>query len=488
MKPIELLYAIAPLMLLTGCDDEKGGGVKPDVSATSAAAKPSGSTVPAVAAVASAPADAGPPACLADASWFKDPQMPTEVPLGKNADNCSFHQFEWQMFLDLVKPSGEGIELESWMPDFGVFVPANQKPVDWGKRPPPPAGCNVPGGASKHILRQVPRLAGLPAGITTEGILEAGSNAPLVDKNHRWVQFEVTVNKTQYDYLTQCDLYRQGCFTSSAANISFPAGSVELKTAWRIVETCDLPDSPKPCKPEDASRYYTTKAVVTPYGVPASANKCQAVTVALVGLHAVHKTPLHPEWIWATFEHVDNAPDCTNPAQPPPGGWTFNDPSCDATKCPPNAFINACNPTDPTKKNKFDPTCAKPPIPTQVCRKNPEGGGSATNMGNIISINESIHKLMPASWAVWKNYKLVGGLWKDISQSPPTQAGSLLAANTTAETYLQTINCFACHTPAPVTTPPNLQADFSHVFGAMQGGGACPGTLPPQCTAPPPSK
>lgn len=30
--------------------------------------------------------------------------------------------------------------------------------------------------------------------------------------------------------------------------------------------------------------------------------------VVLVGLHIAHKTETFPQWSWATFEHVDNAP------------------------------------------------------------------------------------------------------------------------------------------------------------------------------------
>ena len=33
------------------------------------------------------------------------------------------------------------------------------------------------------------------------------------------------------------------------------------------------------------------------------------VLVGLVGLHVVQKTKQLPQWMWATFEHVDNAPD-----------------------------------------------------------------------------------------------------------------------------------------------------------------------------------
>ena len=38
------------------------------------------------------------------------------------------------------------------------------------------------------------------------------------------------------------------------------------------------------------------------------------VTLGLVGLHIVHKTDSEPQWIWSTFEHVNNVPAAADPA------------------------------------------------------------------------------------------------------------------------------------------------------------------------------
>ena len=60
-------------------------------------------------------------------------------------------------------------------------------------------------------------------------------------------------------------------------------------------------------------------------------HSCEEKKVALVGLHFVHKTKSRPQWIWTTFEHIDNVPD---PDQDPTPGktYTFNngDPSVPA--------------------------------------------------------------------------------------------------------------------------------------------------------------
>jgi hypothetical protein len=42
----------------------------------------------------------------------------------------------------------------------------------------------------------------------------------------------------------------------------------------------------------------------------------------LVGLHVVLTVKDHPEFVWATFEHVRNAPGLTSQASPPTVLWT----------------------------------------------------------------------------------------------------------------------------------------------------------------------
>ncbi|MGG1948753.1 hypothetical protein AB1286_28755 [Trinickia sp. NRRL B-1857] len=80
----------------------------------------------------------------------------------------------------------------------------------------------------------------------------------------------------------------------SSQYVSFPAGAVEVKAAWRRL-------SPT----EDPSRYYMTKVR---YYVHDAAGKIESVDteMALVGLHIIHKTETAPYFIYATFEQADN--------------------------------------------------------------------------------------------------------------------------------------------------------------------------------------
>jgi hypothetical protein len=70
-------------------------------------------------------------------------------------------------------------------------------------------------------------------------------------------------------------------------------GAMEVKTAWRELVPQD-----------DASTFFTRKVIVYapgPHGSIFSFNK----TYALIGLHIIHKTQNHPNFVFATFEHVN---------------------------------------------------------------------------------------------------------------------------------------------------------------------------------------
>jgi len=73
-------------------------------------------------------------------------------------------------------------------------------------------------------------------------------------------------------------------------------GAIELKAAW--MEVNDL-QNPK------WKRYKLSTATV----LDPTTGKLRNTTVALVGLHVLHKTAKQPTWVWATFEHIDNVPD-----------------------------------------------------------------------------------------------------------------------------------------------------------------------------------
>jgi hypothetical protein len=409
--------------------------------------------------------------CNASASWFTSPSFPSVVADGGSND-CVFHQFAWQAFIDVVQPASSGGRVfENWMPDYGIFVPAGTTITPWGQQPSAPCSSSPKAdarNAKKLFLRpRVPKGAGFGVDAGSD---DQATGDPLYDQAKNVVYYSIWINETQYNFIAQCDFNNTTCITSAPATTALPAGSTELKAAWRTFPNGNAPKD-----------MYTIQGQV--------GDSCQLVTMGLVGFHLVTNTAAHPEFIWATFEHNSNAPDCTNPQKAPPAGWSFNNPSCNTTNCPPNQ----------TKVN-----------PTQVCRVAPQGGGSTQNTSAMIALNASVQstlqgliKSTPGKYdnmAIWLNYQMTGNLWTVNGALPPSSsnfAGSKENANTTLETFIQGNgnNCFTCHTqaqfvnksvkpPVPMGFPNGAPANFSHLWGFAQQTGGCnngKGPLPASC-------
>lgn len=143
----------------------------------------------------------------------------------------------------------------------------------------------------------------------------------LVDQNNRLALFEVRMNRDEFEFLKETGYADTGAYDVGgplgqlnwqAPPIQFPdnirgmtkTGAIEIKAAWRVLCT----DPTKCTKVDDPSHYYTRDAVFykrDPLGGEAT---CVPVKVGLVGLHIAHKSFWAPQWVWSTFEHVDNVP------------------------------------------------------------------------------------------------------------------------------------------------------------------------------------
>jgi hypothetical protein len=434
--------------------------------------------------------------CTAEASWITSPSLPAEV--GGSQEICDFEKFAWQSLLYLVQPTPDErqiLEFETWMPYYGIFVGADQQPTPYGQHPPDP--CNPREAVAGRAIGAAPFIF---SSITKQ----AGVEHALFDPAGKPAWYNLRVNESAYDMLTRCDLYRSHCagqlidgnvgidVVAKYPDLSFPDGAVELKTGWKTLTA------------EEAASglFYTVSGWVQPE------TTCEPVTLGLVGIHIVSKTQDFPAFLWATFEHRNNAPDCTDLDAPPPlgGSWSFFDPA-------------AC---DNCTTNRYDP-----PNPTQVCRMHPQGDSTlgvfpngqdcevdplqyacqeatrkmlAESTGAIREINASAQSLIASHGGeidkVWANYELVGNVWtRDQVITPPqlqAQVGSLSAANTTMETYVQngeagvtaTNSCFSCHDQSykqGIWLPP---AGLSHIFAEAvpDTGGCTGGSLPDSCS------
>ena len=435
------------------------------------------------------PAVATATACLADNSWITSPNPPSEigngVPIGDET-NCQFYQFSWQWFLQEVSPSTSSPGDRNFE-TLRVF------------QPNVPKQCSLPAArgkaaAANALLVRVAQVAdnSLDPVSTAEFEQFQADHFSLYDQNKNVVLYNMWYSDAM-------------CSPTPAG---FPAGSMEIKTAWRQLTASD-----------DAATYYTMQVTDTHVSPT-------PITLGLVGMHLVNSTANHPEFVWASFEHSTNAPNCDGTPTTPTAGWSFA--NADAAKCLATGGIAGCTqyafnaggPQD-GDQNPYTGT------PTNVCQLYPHGNDTGdtaangnnnkTNLSNITELNAQMGnflRALPATdpMAVWTNYTLVGGLWTNggvpvctgnpsvctnpvpSSKAPASttnpERGSLQLTNVTMETFEQgptssVPNCFSCHQYA--VTDPAAQTNalnVSHLACALLGpdSGAsvdCPKTQVP---------
>lgn len=453
--------------------------------------------------------------------WFAAPRWPADV---ASQDDCEMFTFAWQELAYLVQPiAGSQIELQRWISDEELFSSDGEPDLSPSRR--------APDALPSRLLRKASGVPGLRrGGAEAQHDLLAASNVPLVDRDGRNVRFSVLTDATEAEHIRRCDLYRSACFDQTSGSIRLPYGSAELKLAWRISQAC------RPGSLDDAQCQRAKKRFL----LARSTVDGEAVMLELLGIHIIHKTPTHPEWLWATFEHRDNAPDCSRlDAEPPEGGWTLYDPACEerqatdpawkseycqannyCTPCPKTltqaeiataeqlleAFdlhdwqvpdTVTCTPYPHVIAGLYDPTCVAPPIPAQVCRE-------ASLEGPIREVNDQVREALvglPGDPALWANYILVGVLWKEDGEQGADDAGVLKLTNTTMETFLQQLTfdptdpdnpkkevfntgCLVCHGPDPLLTTQRNgpMADYSFIFYSLEDPGGCSSDQPAACT------
>jgi hypothetical protein len=404
----------------------------------------------------SGPADAQQP-CTAPAAWFPHSQTPEPNSAGfpSNPDNCDFHQWSWNAFLWLTQDvKGE--------PRFLRF---------------PPDGIEVKPGILSALIGRSAKAR------TLNSVQQAGPDGIMVDLQGRAIYYSIHSNATFGDFIKQNGLLDPAKLRAFDPNKSFPVGTLTLKAAWKVV----VPG-------EDVSTFYTRAArialLTTRNGKITVSRQTRPARVALVGFHIAGAVKGHPEMIWATFEHVRNAPDLPKPVNDMAPGdpvsdqsWTFYKANTPFRDCNINSAGSGALKLNETRQ-MLSPV-------TQVCRIIPSGGGSPTNLGDIKSMNDSVHSQLKD---VFNNYFEVGAIWFaatdglkpnctfqpgslecPVEPGKPLLTGSTQLSNTTVETFTQAQsaqnNCFACHNTVQVTSPnttapslPGLNVDISHVL------------------------
>jgi hypothetical protein len=358
--------------------------------------------------------------------------------------------------------SGQGpVVWETYLEDTEVFVPPGLMPAKW---PCPQATAAAADRlrllppAVQQAARQNPNVTkflhliskadpiNLPA-------IEEAVGGPITDQNGRFVRYEIRLNEDEYNYIVKNNLWSKAGQAAFQGTVSFPSsvhkpddiyngvmGSMEIKAAWKILSAQE----------KAGGRFYMREAIIYNSEQPNSVDP-KPVTVGLVGLHIIHKTQNQQQWLWSTFEHRDNAP--THGQSEPGRNYSFNNPACPASKCPPNQQT-----TFPpyTEMSQGKPTTR----PVQVVRMTPVESNAA-------SLNVIFRKLLKGS--VWENYFLVGTQWRGEIPTPQPQP----LANTVLETYIQSFSsCIGCHSGATMAACASgkspASADFSFLLGEAQ--------------------
>jgi hypothetical protein len=396
---------------------------------------------------------------------------------------CDFYKWSHQMFLWITSPQGQSIVLDS-----PAFYDVNFDSSGNAIYMPNTVGAGVTKKVRSFALRGTKPQNFQPGG-------QAGGGDTLLSLNGSLVYFGIHANDVYAWFNTAVSngaLPASLSFPSSQAELNnivayakqnaatlndANALTLELKTAWVDAATLKNPQS-----------YITTSANVPNYigkigdttWTISTTQPTITKTLALVGMHIVGTVQGHPEMVWATFEHRNNAPDDTYYAsfgastaiQKVPynsaGSWTFMTPG-GAKAGALNAMmtVNSAGNIVATTGNTIKAN--------NVYRAMPWGNlptaASANNNGQLITLNRTIRNTLNNLGDVRGNYFQVGAVWTQNGSIPnsPTdtakQIGSKRLANSTMETYHQKdkLGCFACHFVS-TATPPTAGTAVSHLF------------------------
>lgn len=270
----------------------------------------------------------------------------------------------------------------------------------------------------------------------------------IVDQNGNQLLFNIRINEAEWEYVRRNNYADTGSYNYNGPILTgeqaqenggpgvilpdnrtpgFTEGATEIKSAWK-----ELCTDPQTCNPvDDPNRYYSRYAFVyTPAmrkSLGTAPETCRISHVGLVGLHVVRKTFWAPQWIWATFEHVDNVPEVDEFVDPniSPNPYSLYNPKClidppspefcatqrpgvfglsPQNTCCPNLQIIANSLRDPTNTAPFDSLLPGEPIPSQVTRVDDIGESAK-------QLNPTFQSLLAEAGSPFQYYQLISTQW-----------------------------------------------------------------------------
>jgi hypothetical protein len=476
-----------------------------------------------------------------------DPALPSEIPGGAPAATLQqAAAFAWQEFIAVNWPALAG---QRDTPDTGQKFGGGSGPLVWqtfrskveifnltkdaagGFAPPgysatdPNFGYGTTPPAYYYATRVVPACKGqnlppAPAWINLDETTQIGldqmfAGGPVINDSAntspQLIRFAVKANRVEYDYVAKNQYYLPGNVKAAAANnvqaytrhppiapnspfISFPAGTVEIKSAWRPLNGNDNPAHFH----MQTVRFYENKG--------SGNTPCYFEQQwGLIALHIIQKTPSAPAFIYATFEQAENIRQ--------PNGTPVEDADGNVTNPIPGAA-----PTTPAMAYQDSPTAPKVTAKGAFCTPQSNlyfkdsvkqsgltgGGAVCVNQryepipSDVVAVNKTAHQAIAdydaaqgISNSPWPYYKLVSVQPSpfDHSAISPTdpvhgaavffQANIVVETNYTLQQFQGRISGSPQGTGAPTAEiapgvpPPNVVTplqNFPMVVGVNMGG------------------
>ncbi len=365
------------------------------------------------------------------------------------SSQTDFDTYSWKMFVslnwvvsanqrgepDCTKPfAATGSRVwESWKTTDQVFLPNAQNPGTWN------SGWGSPLKLSLSATSKAsPQAQSNLQGTSQESAILQPVGGWLIDQRGNPTYYQIASNELSYNYIVQNGLY-DATIVKTFHPVDFPWQAAEIKASWRILTSAD-----------DFGRYLTMSANVEQYdsqGQPFSPPRFKAETLGLVGLHIINKAPGYAQWIWATFEQVDNV------TPPVIGNQSHFAPYYDASAKNPNQSpclnrASPCQPIPPATFSTPDPLTRLTPI-----------------AANTAQVNATFQALFSDNFA--RYYQLITTQRPNDPNDPGNPLGTPtpnIAANVTMESYIQpTSSCMACHQLASGVGS-NFRSDFSFLL------------------------
>jgi hypothetical protein len=376
------------------------------------------------------------------------------------ASDDDFYALAWRTFKFLVWPAASGHRgtsdttkditsmqgprvFETFKASWEIFRPDAERPVAWKDYPSRPCNYQLDLNPDALVLGSFSKFGP----VTTGG---RSNSHVLVAQNRTYVRYLAGYNEVIFDSIVGNRLYD----ASDVSRLHQPAdlheaidtkakspdGAMIVKSAWielggRI----------------DQSKFYVRHDALVE---DPETNECRKADVALVGLHVAHKTKSRPQWIWSTFEHVDNVPE---PGDEPGKRYTFNNGNR-SMPMPAEVADDFKLPRPPGTRGP-----GAPPTPYQVERLQMIDA-------KVREVNRVWQGELRSAGSVWQNYKLIMSQWPLLAFTPDEGVGldamtpmpacdaasrTPATANTTMETFQQRcepkLTCMGCHNESRIT-------------------------------------